>query len=81
MKGGRPPDCGLEGDFLVLNDASLESLVKDILRVDFVVVGTECGGENASLIAFLAKLLGKKVYWVGRRPEGILGSLVDSPLE
>ncbi|MDK2372548.1 MAG: hypothetical protein QI197_04140 [Candidatus Korarchaeota archaeon] len=57
-------------------DKGWEEVVKTILSVDSVVIDGGCSDPDTSLIAFLARLLDKEVYWVGQRPGGLLAKLV-----
>ncbi len=57
-------------------DKGWKDVVRTILSVDSVVIDGGCYDPDTSLVAFLARLLDKEVYWVGQKPRGLLAKLV-----
>ncbi len=75
--------CGpyLDDAVQIETDLGVKEVIKVLLSVDCLVVEGGCNDPDASLVAFLARLLDKKVYWVGRKPHGLLSSLTSGKLE
>lgn len=59
----------------------LEEVIKTLMIVDSLVVDGDCRDPDTSLIAFLARLMDKRVYWTGKRPNGLLAELVTGRLK
>ncbi len=69
--------CGSFSDGIPIEtDRGWEEVIRTILSVDSLVIDGGCSDPDTSLIAFLARLLDKEVYWVGQRPKGLLAKLV-----
>ncbi len=74
--------CGsFPGGIPIETDGEWEGVIRTILSVDSVVIDGGCSDPDASLIAFLARLLDREVYWMGQRPEGLLAKLVTGRLQ
>ncbi len=65
----------------IRTDEGWEGVVRILLSVDALVVDGECMHPDASLVAFLARLMDREVYWIGRRPRGLLAGLVTRGLD
>ncbi len=69
--------CGSLPDGVPIEtDKGWEDVITTILGVDSVVIDGSCPDPDTSLVAFLARLLDKDVYWTGQRPRGLLAKLV-----
>ncbi len=54
------------------------SLIEKLLKADRLIVDTDCESPDVSLVAYLARLLDLKVYWVGsKEPRGQLRRFVS----
>ncbi len=73
--------CGDWEGIRIEEGEDFSSLVSKLLRADRLIVDTDCDSPDASLIAYVARLLDLKVYWVGKRgPRGQLRRLVTGRL-
>lgn len=70
-----PKGINLEGYELYRNPKNLKELLEVLRKVDLVVI-TDPKEADASLIAFLSIILGKKVISTDKA-EGILGDLIS----
>ncbi|MGB9630411.1 MAG: hypothetical protein ACP5KE_05560 [Candidatus Methanodesulfokora sp.] len=70
-----PKGINLEGYELYRNPRSLKELLEMLRKVDVVVI-TDSKEADASLIAFLSIILGKKVISTDKA-EGILSDLIS----
>ncbi len=74
--------CGTLPDGVPIEtDKGWEDIIRTLLGVDSVVIDGNCSDPDASLVAFLARLLDKDVYWTGQRPRGLLAKLVTGRFE
>ncbi len=57
-------------------------IIKKLLSIDCLVISRRCNDSDTSLVAFLARLLDKKVCWIGEdEPRGLLSHLITEKLK
>ena len=67
----------LEGAINIDTSRGFDEVVRELLSIDCLVVSENCIDPDISLLAFLARLLDKKVCWVGEEePRGLISHLI-----
>ncbi len=74
----------LESENAISIDTSygFENVIRKLLSIDCLIVSGKCSDPDTSLVAFLARLLDKKVCWIDEEePKGLLYHLITDKLK